>query len=73
MPPADDGGSPRLSLDRASGRKTLAWSYDVGGGLLEAAGLEVGVSDSLTVFVVASSLSQEWPARGSKVRKNGYD
>ena len=64
----DDGGSPRLSVDSVSGRPALRWEYDVGGGFLEAAGLSVGATASMTVFVVASSTSEGWPSRGSKVK-----
>ena len=67
VPHGDDGGSPRLGRDPVSGKKVLKWAYAPGDGLLEAAGLQVGAADSLTIFVVAASRSHGWPARGSKV------
>ena len=67
-PVVDDGGSPRLVKDRRSGRPAVSWEYAVGGGFLEAAGLQVGPSDSMSVFVVASTRTEGWPARGSKVK-----
>ena len=64
----DDGGSPRLVTDPLSGRPALSWEYSSGGGFLEAAGLTVGASDSMSVFVVTSTRAAGWPSRGSKVK-----
>lgn len=68
LPPVDDGGSPRLVREKRSGRLALSWEYSLGGGFLEAAGLSVGPTDSMTVFVVAGTRRDGWPRRGSKVK-----
>ena len=64
----DDGGSPRLVREARSGQQALRWDYEAGGGLLEAAGLSVAATDSISVFVVAAMRTTGWPARGSKVK-----
>lgn len=65
----DDGGSPRQAIDAASSRPVVRFEYSLGAGFLQAAGLSVRSTDSMSAFVVCRTRALGWPVRGSKVRQ----